>query len=205
MLEIYKLWLVEGKMVKIGGQNNQFQARLTALLQEQNRIHGEQIQQLLQAREQESAPRCPTTSAHPVYKQFWELEPTEFKGTIDSIIAEEWIRSLEMIYDFMQLTDADKVRLSRVTTFKEAIDQALMSERDRNDMVKEAQNKRLSYQGRDHQESDKKKSVPSQFQGKKSSKQTQSRRLIVSLVWNSYASSEGEDVSQDMRKGLWTE
>ncbi|KAG6487490.1 hypothetical protein ZIOFF_056076 [Zingiber officinale] len=44
------------------------------------------------------------------YKQFRELGPTEFKGTTDSIAAEGWIRSLEMIFDFMQLTDADKVR-----------------------------------------------------------------------------------------------
>ncbi|XP_042374070.1 uncharacterized protein LOC121967729 [Zingiber officinale] len=94
----------------IGGQNNQFLEGFTALLREQNRILGEQIQQLLQVREQESTPRCPTPSAHPVYKQFRELGPTEFKGTTHLIIAEGWIQSLEMIYDFMQLTDADKVR-----------------------------------------------------------------------------------------------
>ncbi|XP_042454444.1 uncharacterized protein LOC122038660 [Zingiber officinale] len=229
----HKLWLVEGTT-------------------EQNRIHGEQIQQLLQAREEESTLRRPTFSVQLVYKQFRELGPTEFKGTTDPIVAEGWIRSLEMIYDFMQLTDADKVRcvifmlrddarvwwegawltvnlatltwadfkevfyekyfttdnrtrlareffelhqgdlmvaeyvkrfergryfvpmiasqpveelkhfteglraailhdvrLSRVTTFREAVGQTLMSERDRNDMIKEAQNKRLSYQGRD--------------------------------------------------------
>ncbi|XP_042472247.1 uncharacterized protein LOC122054892 [Zingiber officinale] len=230
---------------EIGGQNNQFLEGLTALLreQEQNRTHGEQIQQLLQAREQESTPRRPTSNANQVYKQFRELGPTEFKGTMDPIIAEGWIRSLEMIYNFMQVTDADKVRctifmlrddaqvwwegarlivdlailtwadfkeifywkyftadnrtrlareflelrqgdltvaeyvrrfkrgcyfvpmianqpveelkhftkglraairhdvrLSWVTTFREAVDQALMSERDRNDMIKEAQN-----------------------------------------------------------------
>ncbi|KAG6473428.1 hypothetical protein ZIOFF_067344 [Zingiber officinale] len=240
---------------EMGGQNNQFLEGLTALLHEQNRIHGEQIQQILQAREQGSTPRRSTPSTQPVYKQFRELGPTEFKDTTDPIAAKGWIRSLETIFDFMQLTDADKVRcaifmlwddarvwwegarltvdltiltwadfkevfygkyfavdnrtrlareflelrqgdmtvveyvrrfergryfvpmitsqpveelkhfteglrpairhdvrLSRVTTFREAVDQALMSERDRNDMVKEAQNKRLSYQGRDQQE-----------------------------------------------------
>ncbi|XP_042454998.1 uncharacterized protein LOC122039050 [Zingiber officinale] len=215
----------------IGGQNNQFLEGLTALLWEQNRIDGKQIQQLLQAREQESTPRRPTPSAHPVYRQFRELGPTEFKGTTDPIVVEGWIRALERIYDFMQLTDTDKVRcaifmlrddarvwwegarltvdfstltwadlkegdltvaeyvrrfergryfvpmivsqpieklkhftkglravirhdvrLSRVTTFRETVDQALMSESDRNVMVKEAQNNRLSYQGRDQQE-----------------------------------------------------
>ncbi|XP_042463814.1 uncharacterized protein LOC122046902 isoform X2 [Zingiber officinale] len=262
----------------IGGQNNQFLEGLTALLREKNRIHGKQIQHLLQAREQESTPRRPTPSAHPVHKQFRELGPTEFKGTTDPIVVEGWIRSLEMIYDFIQLTDTDKVRcvifmlqddarvwwegarltvdlstltwadfkevfygkyftadnrtrlareflelrqgdltveeyvrrfergryfvpmiasqpveelkhfteglraairhdvrLSRVTTFKEEVDQALMSERDRNDMVKEAHNKRLSYQGRDQQEPGKKKSVSSQYQGKQPPRQTQPR------------------------------
>ncbi|KAG6472154.1 hypothetical protein ZIOFF_069611 [Zingiber officinale] len=237
---------------EVGGQNTQFLEGLTALLHEQNRIHGEQIQQILQAREQGSTPRRSAPSTQPVYKQFRELGPTEFKGTTGPIAAEGWIRSLETIFDFMQLTDADKVRcaifmlrddaqvwwegarltvdlatltwtdfkevfygkyftvdnrtrlareflelrqgdlsvaeyvrrfkrgryfvpmitsqpveelkhfteglrsairhdvrLSRVTTFREAVDQALMSERDRNDMIKEAQKKRLSYQGRD--------------------------------------------------------
>ncbi|XP_042451745.1 uncharacterized protein LOC122036457 [Zingiber officinale] len=246
-----------------------------------NRIHGEQIQQILQAREQGSTPRRSTPSTQPVYKQFRELGPTEFKGTTDPIAAEGWIRSLETIFDFMQLTDADKVRcaifmlrddarvwwegarlivdltiltwanfkevfygkyftvdnrtrlarefldlrqgdmtvaeyvrrfergryfvpmitsqpveelkhfteglrpairhdvrLSRVTTFREAVDQALMSERDRNDMIKEAQNKRLSYQGRDQQEPGKKRSVPGQNPGKQSFEKAQPRQQI---------------------------
>ncbi|KAG6507998.1 hypothetical protein ZIOFF_033353 [Zingiber officinale] len=234
---------------EMGGQNNQFLEGLTALLHEQNRIHGEQIQQILQAREQGSTPRRSAPSTQPVYKQFRELGPTEFKGTTDPIAAEGWIRSLETIFDFMQLIDADKVRcaifmlrddsrvwtrlareflelrqgdlsvaeyvrrfergryfvpmitsqpveelkhfteglrpairhdvrLSRVTTFREAVDQALMSERDRNDMIKEAQNKRLSYQGRDQQEPGKKKTIPGQNSGKQPFKQAQPRQQI---------------------------
>ncbi|XP_042472473.1 uncharacterized protein LOC122055157 [Zingiber officinale] len=265
----------------MGGQNNQFLEGLTALLHEQNRIHGEQIQQILQAREQGSTPRRSTPSTQPVYKQFRELGPTEFKGTTDPIAAEGWIQSLETIFDFMQLIDANKVRcaifmlrddarvwwegarltvdltiltwadfkevfygkyftvdnrtrlareflelrqgdmtvaeyvrrfergryfvpmitsqpveelkhfteglrpairhdvrLSRVTTFRGAVDQALMSERDRNDMVKEAQHKRLSYQGRDQQEPGKRRSVPGQNPGKQSFKQAQPRQQI---------------------------
>ncbi|XP_042439793.1 uncharacterized protein LOC122025100 isoform X1 [Zingiber officinale] len=95
---------------EMGGQNNQFLEGLTALLHEQNRIHGEQIQQILQAREQGSTPRRSAPSTQPVYKQFRELGPTEFKGTTDPIAAEGWIRSLETIFDFMQLTDADRIR-----------------------------------------------------------------------------------------------
>ncbi|KAG6492271.1 hypothetical protein ZIOFF_047225 [Zingiber officinale] len=277
------LWLVEGTTTteSWGGQNNQFLEGLTALLHEQNRIHGEQIQQILQAREQGSTPRRSTPSTQPVYKQFRELGPTKFKGTTDPIAAEGWIRSLELIFDFMQLTDGDKVRcaifmlrddarvwwegarltvdlttltwadfkevfygkyftvdnrtrlawefmelrqgdmtvaeyvrrfergryfvpmitsqpveelkhfteglrpairhdvrLSRATTFREAVDQALMSERDKNDMVKEAQNKRLSYQGRDQHEPGKKRSVPGQNPGKQPFKQAQTRQQI---------------------------
>ncbi|KAG6479301.1 hypothetical protein ZIOFF_062764 [Zingiber officinale] len=229
---------------ELGGQNNQFLEGLTALLHEQNRIHGEQIQQILQAREQGSTPRRSTPSTQPVYKQFRELGPTEFKGTTHPIAAEGWIRSLETIFDFMQHTDANKVRcaifmlqddarareflelrqgdmtvaeyvrrfergryfvpmitsqpveelkyfteglrpairhdvrLSWVTTFREAVDEALMSERDRNDMVMEAQNKRLSYQGRDQQEPGKKRSFPGQNPGKQSFKQAQLRQQI---------------------------
>ncbi|KAG6472242.1 hypothetical protein ZIOFF_069701 [Zingiber officinale] len=258
---------------ELGGQNNQFLEGLTALLHEQNSIHGEQIQQILQAREQGSTPRCSTPSTQPVYKQFRELGPTEFKGTTDPITAEGWIRSLETIFDFMQLTDADKVRctifmlrddarvwwegarltvdltlltwadfkegdmtvaeyvrrfergryfvpmitsqpveelkhfteglrpairhdvrLSRVTTFREAVDQALMSERDRNDMVKEAQNKRLSYQGRDQQEPGKKRSVPGQNPGKQSFKQAQSRQQIRVRAENKVRCSKCEKI-----------
>ncbi|XP_042460211.1 uncharacterized protein LOC122043676 [Zingiber officinale] len=226
------------------------------------------IQQLLQNREQERVSEHSTVRVQLVYKQFRELGPTEFKGTTDPIAAEGCIRSLKMIYDFMQLTDADKVRcaifmlrddarvwwegarltvdlttltwadfkeifygkyftvdnrtrlaqeflelrqgdlsvaeyvrrfergcyfvpmiasppveelkhfteglraairhdvrLCRVTTFREVVDQALMSERDRNDMIKEAQNKRLSYYGRDQQESGQ-KSTPDQVENK---------------------------------------
>ncbi|KAG6502908.1 hypothetical protein ZIOFF_035197 [Zingiber officinale] len=228
-----------------------------------------------------STPRRSAPSTQPVYKQFRELGPTEFKGTTDPIAAEGWIQSLETIFDFMQLTDADKVRcaifmlrddsrvwwegarlivdlatltwtnfkevfygkyftvdnrtrlareflelrqgdlsvaeyvrrfergryfvpmitsqpveelkhfteglrpairhdvrLSRVTTFREAVDQALMSERDRNDMIKEAQNKRLSFQGRDQQEPGKKKTIPGQNSGKQPFKQAQPRQQI---------------------------
>ncbi|XP_042472257.1 uncharacterized protein LOC122054906 [Zingiber officinale] len=198
----------------MGGQNNQFLEGLTTLLREQNRIHGEQIQQILQARKLGSTPRRSTSSAQPIYKQFWELGPTEFKGTMDPIAAEahRCRQGQEVFYGkyftvenrtrlarkFLELRQGDltvakyvrrfergryfvpmitsqpveelkhfteglrsairhDVRMSRVTTFREAVDQALMSERDRNDMIKEAQNKRLSYQGRDQQEPRKKK------------------------------------------------
>ncbi|XP_042388479.1 uncharacterized protein LOC121980479 [Zingiber officinale] len=95
---------------ELGGQNSQFLIGLTALLQEQNHVHGEQIQQLLRAREDGHALSRSAVTANPVYRQFKELGPTEFKSATDPLVAEEWIQSLETIYDFMQLTNADKVR-----------------------------------------------------------------------------------------------
>ncbi|KAG6499346.1 hypothetical protein ZIOFF_039111 [Zingiber officinale] len=190
------------------------------------RRNNEQIQQLLRAREDGHAPSRSTVSANPVYRQFKELGPTKFKGATDPLVAEEWIRSLEMIYDFMQLIDVDKVRcaifmlrgdariwweadyvkkfergryfvpmfagqpaeelkhfieglraairhdvrLSRVTTYREAMDQVLMSERDRNNMIKEAHNKRAGYPGRDQQGPSGKKPATVPTQGKQPQK-----------------------------------
>ena len=43
------------------------------------------------------------------------------------------------------------VRLSNASTMRESIDRALMAEKDGQDIIKEAQSKRASYQGRDSQ------------------------------------------------------
>ncbi|XP_073138230.1 uncharacterized protein [Henckelia pumila] len=200
-------------------QNNQFLAGLTALLQEQS-----------------------------------QLGPPEFKGETDPLIAEQWFQAMETAFEFMQITDADRlrcatymfrddarvwwngakaalnlttltwngfkdvfygkyftvstrnrlarefleirqgnmsiaeyvkkfergryfvpmisgdpaeelkhfteglnafirkdVRLSGAKNYKEAVDQAMLSEKDRNDIIKESQAKRSNYQGRDQQ------------------------------------------------------
>ncbi|XP_073129705.1 uncharacterized protein [Henckelia pumila] len=34
----------------------------------------------------------------------------EFKGGVDPLVAEEWVQSVETIFDYMQLTDEDRVR-----------------------------------------------------------------------------------------------
>ncbi|XP_073120572.1 uncharacterized protein [Henckelia pumila] len=41
---------------------------------------------------------------------FKDLGPQEFKGGADPLVAEEWVQSVETIFDYMQLTDADRVR-----------------------------------------------------------------------------------------------
>ncbi|XP_012850947.1 PREDICTED: uncharacterized protein LOC105970658 [Erythranthe guttata] len=37
------------------------------------------------------------------------MNPSEFHGGIDPTVAEEWIKSLEVIYDYMKMTDQDRV------------------------------------------------------------------------------------------------
>ncbi|XP_073120015.1 uncharacterized protein [Henckelia pumila] len=90
-------------------QNNQFLAGLATLLQEQSRAQGEQIQQLIQAQARGRNNNKPLLT-NPIFKQFKDLGPREFKGGADPLVAEEWVQSVEIIFDYMQLTDADRVR-----------------------------------------------------------------------------------------------
>ncbi|KZU86119.1 hypothetical protein F511_45976 [Dorcoceras hygrometricum] len=45
-----------------------------------------------------------------VAERFRKQGPKEFACTTDPLVAEEWIRSMETIYDYMGLADVDKVR-----------------------------------------------------------------------------------------------
>ncbi|KZV37726.1 hypothetical protein F511_16266 [Dorcoceras hygrometricum] len=45
-----------------------------------------------------------------VAKRFRKQGPKEFVGTTDPLVAEEWIHSLETIFSYVGLQDADKVR-----------------------------------------------------------------------------------------------
>ncbi|XP_073133443.1 uncharacterized protein [Henckelia pumila] len=45
-----------------------------------------------------------------VAERFKKQEPKEFRGTTDPLVAEKWIRSLETIFAYMGVTDADRVR-----------------------------------------------------------------------------------------------
>ncbi|XP_073269953.1 uncharacterized protein [Primulina huaijiensis] len=44
-----------------------------------------------------------------VYERFRKMDPKEFSGTTDPVIAEGWIKSIEVIFTFMELQDADRV------------------------------------------------------------------------------------------------
>ncbi|XP_073046097.1 uncharacterized protein [Primulina eburnea] len=45
-----------------------------------------------------------------IYERFRRMDPKEFSGTIDLMIAEGWIKSIEVIFAFMELQDADMVK-----------------------------------------------------------------------------------------------
>ncbi|XP_075499234.1 uncharacterized protein LOC142537619 [Primulina tabacum] len=44
-----------------------------------------------------------------VYDRFRRLNPPEFMGSTDPAVAEEWIKSLECIFSYLPMKDADKV------------------------------------------------------------------------------------------------
>ncbi|XP_073019928.1 uncharacterized protein [Primulina eburnea] len=50
------------------------------------------------------------TGHEAVYERFMKMRPKEFSGTSDPMVAEGWIKSLEVIFDLMELGDADRVR-----------------------------------------------------------------------------------------------
>ncbi|XP_073133937.1 uncharacterized protein [Henckelia pumila] len=89
-------------------QNNQFLAGLATLLQEQSRAQGEQIQQLIQEQAGGRNNNQPLLT-NPIFKQFKDIGPQEFKGGADPLVAKEWVQSVETIFYYMQLTDADRV------------------------------------------------------------------------------------------------
>ncbi|XP_073133686.1 uncharacterized protein [Henckelia pumila] len=55
---------------------------------------------------------APRAGVGTVYEQFWKMNPKDFAGTTDPLIAEGWIRSLEVIFRYMQLGDPDRGDLS---------------------------------------------------------------------------------------------
>ncbi|KAL5546204.1 hypothetical protein UlMin_005891 [Ulmus minor] len=51
----------------------------------------------------------PVFQREPLYARFGKMKPAEFVGSTDPLEAEEWINSLETIFDFMQLNDQERV------------------------------------------------------------------------------------------------
>ncbi|XP_073121387.1 uncharacterized protein [Henckelia pumila] len=101
-------------------QNNQFLAGLTTLLQEQSRIQGSQIQQLLQAQATNAGNNRAGMVKNPIYKRFLELGPPEFKGETDPLVAEQWFQAMETAFEFMQVSNTDRVSSSLIISANKA-------------------------------------------------------------------------------------
>ncbi|XP_075486275.1 uncharacterized protein LOC142525874 [Primulina tabacum] len=85
------------------------------LLKEQAKVHGEQIQQLLSmqttthGRGQGRGHGRTESSEDGAYDRFRRINPPEFIGGPDPLMALEWIKSLEAIFDYLKFTDQEKV------------------------------------------------------------------------------------------------
>ncbi|XP_073133926.1 uncharacterized protein [Henckelia pumila] len=164
-------------------QNNQFLTGLTALLQEQSRAQGAQIQQLLQVQTANAGNNHPAANQNPIYKRFKDVfygkyftvstrnrlarEFLEIRQGNMSIA--EYVKKFERGRYFVPMISGDPaeelkhfteglnafirkdVRLSGAKNYKDAVDQAMLSKKDRNDIIRESQAKRSSYQNRDQQ------------------------------------------------------
>ncbi|XP_073304138.1 uncharacterized protein [Primulina huaijiensis] len=85
------------------------------LLKEQAKVHGEQIQQLLSMHTSTQGHgrgrvQCTTESSEDgAYDRFRSTNPPEFIGGADPLVALEWVKSLEAIFDYLKFMDQDKV------------------------------------------------------------------------------------------------
>ncbi|XP_073019359.1 uncharacterized protein [Primulina eburnea] len=85
------------------------------LIQEQAKVHGEQIQQLLrmhtstQVRGRGRVLGTTEGSEDGACDRFRRMNPPDFVGGSDPLVALEWIKSLEAIFDYLKFNDHDKV------------------------------------------------------------------------------------------------
>ncbi|XP_075515773.1 uncharacterized protein LOC142550585 [Primulina tabacum] len=85
------------------------------LIQEQAKVHGEQIQQLLslhtstQGHGQGRGHGRVESNEGSSYDVFRRMNPPEFVGGADPLVALEWVKSLEAIFDYLKFTDRDRV------------------------------------------------------------------------------------------------
>ncbi|XP_012842647.1 PREDICTED: uncharacterized protein LOC105962858 [Erythranthe guttata] len=80
---------------------------LTALVGEQN----EQINRLVNLQNRNPHPPTPPRNTAPqaIYERFLKMHPTEFHGGPNPTKAEEWIKSLEVIFEYMVMNDSDQI------------------------------------------------------------------------------------------------
>ncbi|XP_075515496.1 uncharacterized protein LOC142550146 [Primulina tabacum] len=86
---------------------------LSKLLKKQAMLHGEQIQQLLRMQnagrggERERVRLEPSSEG--AYERFRKMKPLEFDGSTDPMVALEWVKAVEVIYDYLQFDNKDRV------------------------------------------------------------------------------------------------
>ncbi|KAL5537990.1 hypothetical protein UlMin_046171 [Ulmus minor] len=97
------------------------------------RTQAAQIERLLQAQNNQGNPPPPSpphderpqpqarvNTIEPLYERFRKQGPPSFEGTTDPLVAEEWIRSIERILDFMMLTDQERIMCATYMFIKDA-------------------------------------------------------------------------------------
>ncbi|GMN30700.1 hypothetical protein TIFTF001_046444 [Ficus carica] len=50
------------------------------------------------------------TNHEPLYLRFKRMKPKKFNGSIDPLVAQGWLKSIELVLNFMDLTDNEKVK-----------------------------------------------------------------------------------------------
>ncbi|GMN22658.1 hypothetical protein TIFTF001_045687 [Ficus carica] len=76
---------------------------------------------------QPTAPAVPAAQAgqpvirqEPLYERFRRMKPPEFEGSTNPLEAEEWLTSLQIVLNFMNLTDQEKVFCASYVMKKDA-------------------------------------------------------------------------------------
>ncbi|XP_073057433.1 uncharacterized protein [Primulina eburnea] len=96
-------------------KNTRVVDEFTKLLQDQAKVHGDQIQQLLtmqttiQGQAQERIQGATNNSENGAYDRFRRMNPPDFIGGPDPLLALEWVKALEAIFDYLKFSDQDKV------------------------------------------------------------------------------------------------
>ncbi|XP_073056972.1 uncharacterized protein [Primulina eburnea] len=81
------------------------------LLKDQAKVHSEQIQQLLrlQGTCQSRGQVAQAVGTDGIFTAFKRMDPPEFAGSTDPLVAVEWIKALKAIFDHLNYEDKDRV------------------------------------------------------------------------------------------------
>ena len=82
--------------------------------------HSESVRVERHEHNKDRPPIRPGILREPLYVRFGKLKPTEFATSTDPLEAKEWISSMETIFDFMQLSDQERVACASFILKKDA-------------------------------------------------------------------------------------